>query len=293
MAGNNVYQMVTDRIIEQLEQGIIPWQRPWHGVIDGAISYTSRRPYSFLNQMLLGEAGEYLTFNQIQALGGKIKKGAKAKMVVFYKMLKVEKKVIKEGSDPTNPEYEKKEHITPMLRYYNVFHLNDTEGIESKMDKTPEKKVNPIEKAEDIINTYVGKETLKFVSKPSNRAYYSPTFDEVVVPLISQFDIAEEYYSTSFHELVHSTGHPRRCNRDECKVVHFGSNDYSKEELCAEIGSAMLLNIVGIDTSKTFKNSIAYLQGWLRALRSDNRFIVSASSKAEKAVKYILGETTE
>lgn len=290
MAGNNVYQMVTDRIIEQLENGIIPWQRPWHGVADGAISYTSRKPYSFLNQMLLGEPGEYLTFNQIQALEGKIKKGAKAKIVVFYKMIKAERNVVKDGSDPTNPEYEKKEFITPMLRYYNVFHIKDTEGIESKMDKMPQYEVNPIEKAEGIINTYIGRETLKFTSKPSNKAYYSPVLDEVVVPLISQFDIAEEYYSTAFHELVHSTGHPSRCNRDECRIVHFGSSDYSKEELCAEIGSAMMLNIAGIDTQKTFKNNVAYLQGWLKVLKSDNRFIVSASSRAEKAVKYILGE---
>lgn len=293
MAGNSVYQMVTDRIIEQMEQGIIPWQKTWHGVADGAISYTSRKPYSFLNQMLLGEAGEYLTFNQIKELGGKIKKGAKSKMVVFYKMLKAERKVIKDGSDPNNPEYEKKEFLTPMLRYYNVFHINDTEDIESKLSVETQNDVNPIEKAEDIINSYTGRETLKFEPKISDKAYYSVSLDKVVVPHISQYSKPEQYYDVAFHELVHSTGHPRRCNRDECKVVHFGSTDYSKEELCAEIGSAMMLNIVGIDTSKTFKNSIAYLQGWLRALRSDNKFIVSASSKAEKAVKYILGEATE
>ena len=287
-----MYQMVTDRIIEQLEKGIIPWQKPWHGVVDGAISYTSRRPYSFLNQMLLGDAGEYLTFNQIQQLGGKIKKGAKSRMVVFYKMYKTERKTIKDGSDPNNPEYEKKEIITPMLRYYNVFHINDTEGIESKCTEA-QNEANPIKKAEEIITSYVDREQLKFYPKQSDRAYYAPLEDKVVVPLISQYDIPEEYYSTTFHELVHSTGHKKRCNREECEVVRFGSETYSKEELCAEIGAAMLLNIVGIDTGKTFQNSVAYIQGWLSRLRSDNKFIVSASSKAEKAVKYILGDNND
>ena len=92
---NNVYQMVTDRIINQLEQGLIPWHKPWTGVSladGGAISYTSRKPYSLLNQMLLGRAGEYLTWHQIQELGGKVKKGAESQMVVFFKMLVVEDK---------------------------------------------------------------------------------------------------------------------------------------------------------------------------------------------------------
>lgn len=81
----NIYQIVTDRICEQLNKGIIPWNRPWTGVADGAISYTTRKPYSLLNQMLLGEDGEYITFNEVAKLGGKVKKGAKSQMVVFFK----------------------------------------------------------------------------------------------------------------------------------------------------------------------------------------------------------------
>lgn len=283
----NVYQMVTDRIIEELEKGIIPWQKPWHGTQDRAISYTSRKPYSILNQMLLGKPGEYLTFNQINELGGKIKKGAKAKFVVFYKpMVIVEKKEVTEDGKTAE---KKKEIIVPLLRYYNVFHIDDTEGISSKNEVSDKPTLQPIEQAEQIISDYVEREQLKYESKLSGSAFYSPKEDKVVVPALEQYEVREEFYSTTFHELVHSTGHPKRCNRlDLLGLAAFGSENYSKEELVAEIGSAMILNQIGIDTEKVFKNSTAYIQGWLKKLKSDNRFIVSAAGRAEKAVKYIL-----
>lgn len=283
----NVYQMVTERIIAQLEKGIVPWQKPWHGSPEGAISYTSRKPYSILNQMLLAKPGEYLTFKQIQDLGGKIKKGAKAKFVVFYKpMVIVEKKEVTEDGKTTE---NKKEIIVPLLRYYNVFHIDDTEGISSKNEVSDKPTLQPIEQAEQIISDYVEREQLKYESKLSGSAFYSPKEDKVVVPALEQYEVREEFYSTTFHELVHSTGHPKRCNRlDLLGLAAFGSENYSKEELVAEIGSAMILNQIGIDTEKVFKNSTAYIQGWLKKLKSDNRFIVSAAGRAEKAVKYIL-----
>lgn len=299
----NVYQLVTDRIIAQLEKGIIPWHRPWTGVSvadGGAISYTSRKPYSLLNQMLLGREGEYLTWKQIQDLGGKVKKGAESQIVVFFKMMVVEDKKATTATTPEQPEKtEKKEKMIPYLRYYRVFHIDDTTGIESKIKKDeagkpqPEDTLQPIEQAEEIITNYISREkTLKFTNnKPSNRAYYSPTFDEVVVPMLSQFGIAEEYYSTTFHELVHSTLAKSRCDRTaENKNAHFGSEDYSREELVAELGSAMLCNVTGIECEKAFKNSVAYLQSWLRALKNDNKMIVWASSRAEKASQYIIGK---
>ena len=127
----------------------------------------------------------------------------------------------------------------------------------------------------------------------SNKAYYSPTLDLIHLPLLEQFKNANEYYSTAFHESVHSTMKKSRCNRAEDRkgrLVAFGSNEYSKEELVAEIGSVSLMNILGIETNKSFRNSTAYIQNWLSVLRNDVKFIVSASGKAEKAVKYILGE---
>lgn len=292
----NVYQIVTNKIVEQLEKGVIPWHRPWAGlgVADGgAINYVTRKPYSLLNQMLLGREGEYLTFKQVKERGGSVKKGAKGNIVVFYttsiKKVKREKK--EDGTEEVVNVYEDK--VIPILKYYNVFHISDCEGIKSKINTTiPNEAFKPLEQAENVVNGYVSRSGLKFQNnEPSNRAYYSPSSDVVVVPMPSQFFISEEYYSTTFHELTHSTMKKDRCNREVVgKLAPFGSEDYSREELVAEIGAAMLCNRVGIDCDKAFKNTIAYVQSWLRALKNDNKMIVWASSRAEKAAKFILNE---
>lgn len=283
----NVYQIVTDRIIEEMSKGIVPWQRPWHGAVDGAVSYETGRPYSFLNQLLLGRPGEWLTFNQIKKMGGKIKKGAKSGIVTFVK------RYVKKGKNEATEEGEEvKDGIGFVLRYYNVFHIDDCEGIQSKMSaEKPKCELEPVEMADRVANEYVDREdTLKLEVKVSNGAYYSPAQDLVVVPQLDQYDIVEEFYSTLFHELVHSTGVSKRCDRGlGTSVASKRSEDYSREELVAEIGSAMICNQLGIDSEKAFKNSVAYLQGWLRELQNDNKMIVWAASKAEKAVKYIRG----
>ena len=286
----NIYQIITERISEQLEKGIIPWQKPWTGLgveDGGAINYVTRKPYSMLNQMLLMKEGEYLTYKQITALGGKLKKGAKAGMVVFYAPQVVKKESIEET------EKEQEVSTYPLLRYYNVFHLDDVEGIESKIKTETVPTCQAIESAEKIINDYVRRETnLKFQNdKPSDRAYYSPATDSVVVPMLSQYLVPEEYYSTTFHELTHSTLHESRLNRkSDCKFAAFGSADYSREELVAEMGSAMLCSVAKLDCEKAFKNSVAYIQSWLIALNNDKKMIVWASSRAEKAAKYIIGK---
>ena len=303
MSQNNVYQMVTDRIVAQLEQGLIPWHKPWTGVgleDGGAVNYVSRKPYSMLNQMLLGREGEYLTFKQIKERGGSIKKGAKAGVVVFFTTTTYTKREEVQEDGSTETVSVMKEHLMPVLKYYNVFHIDDCEGIESKIkvEEDAGPKISPIESAEKVLNGYVEREKeLQFRNNiPTDRAYYSPTLDLISVPMLTQYEIAEEYYSTTFHEAVHSTMPENRCNRkSEQKLAAFGSEDYSREELVAEIGSAMLCNNVGIDCEKAFKNSVAYIQGWLKKLKNDNRMIVWAASRAEKAAKYILGEpiTTE
>ena len=114
--------------------------------------------------------------------------------------------------------------------------------------------------------------------------------DYVQVPTMEQFPKAEEYYSTLFHEMTHSTGHTSRLNRftGAAKAAAFGSEEYSKEELIAEIGAAALVNRCGIETRHSFRNSAAYLQSWIKALRNDNTLIIGAAGKAEKAVAYIL-----
>lgn len=301
MSQNNVYQMVTDRIVAQLEQGLIPWHKPWTGVgIErcGAVNYVSRKTYSMLNQMLLGREGEYLTFKQIKERGGSIKKGAKAGVVVFFTTTTYTKREEVQEDGSTETVSVMKEHLMPVLKYYNVFHIDDCEGIESKIkvEEDAGLKISPIESAEKVLNGYVEREKeLQFRNNiPTDRAYYSPTLDLISVPMLSQYEIAEEYYSTTFHEAVHSTMPESRCNRkSEQKLAAFGSEDYSREELVAEIGSAMLCNNVGIDCEKAFKNSVAYIQGWLKKLKDDNRMIVWAASRAEKAARYILGEPAE
>ena len=301
MSQNNVYQMVTDRIVAQLEQGLIPWHKPWTGVgleDGGAVNYVSRKPYSMLNQMLLGREGEYLTFKQIKERGGRIKKGAKAGVVVFFTTTTYTKREEVQEDGSTETVNVVKEHLMPVLKYYNVFHIDDCEGIESKIkvEENTGPKISPIESAEKVLNGYVEREKeLQFRNNiPTDRAYYSPTLDLISVPMLSQYEIAEEYYSTTFHEAVHSTMPESRCNRkSEQKLAAYRSEDYSREELVAEIGSAMLCNNVGIDCEKAFKNSVAYIQGWLRKLKDDNRMIVWAASRAEKAARYILGEPAE
>lgn len=289
---NKVYQMVTDRIIEQMQNGIIPWHKPWHMAGNDeemAINYVTRRPYSLVNQWLLLEPGEYLTFKQVTALGGKVKKGSKSRFVVFFTKVAYTVKNERTGED--------EERSYPLLRYYNVFRLADCEGIQSKIEKPEAGSVVELplcDEADAAISDYVfSQPTLSFQNdKPSDRAYYSPADDKVVVPMRSQFDEMAEYYSTAFHELTHSTLTESRCNRkqDGAGASFFGSKAYSREELVAEMGAAMLCSNFGIDCEKAFKNSVAYLQSWVRELKNDAKAIVVAAGKAEKAVRYILGE---
>lgn len=279
----NVYEMVSNRIIEELEKGNIPWQKPWTGTRNGAYNRISKKPYSLLNQMLLQHTGEYATFKQWSNLGGRIRKGEKSEIVVFWKLMQTDEEV-------EQPDGTKAKKVIPLLRYYNVFHISQVDGVEP-LETEPFKENEPIEEAEKVITAYVSREGLTFKEMTGNEAYYSPLRDMVVVPKKEQFERIEEYYSTAFHELTHSTGNAKRLNRLQTGAdAAFGSETYSKEELVAEIGSASLMNMLGIETSHSFKNSTAYIQNWLQVLKNDTKFIVSAASKAEKAVDYIMAE---
>lgn len=303
MASKNVYEIVTDRVIEELQKGRIPWQRPWVCVGKGyglAVSHTNGKPYSLLNQLILGKPGEYLTWNQVQKEGGKVKKGAKAGMVCFWKMLPVDrtdadgKPVVDEKTGET------KKKLVPFLRYYNVFHIEDVDGVKAKYaDKTQVpatvneamEKARIHEGAEAVLHGYIDREGITFEEEESSEAYYSPTADLIHLPLRYQFEKTAEYYSTAFHEATHSTGHKSRLDRlTTGRAAAFGGSDYSKEELVAELGAASICHSLGIETESSFKNSVAYIQSWLKALRNDPRMVVTAASKAEKAVARIFGE---
>lgn len=266
----NVYEMITNRIIEQLEKEVIPWQRPWHGSNKGAYNRVSNKPYSLLNQMTLAHTGEYATFKQWTDLGGHIRKGEKAEQIVFWKLQPIEEE---------NEDGEKVIRQIPILKYFNVFHISQVDGVEPKEDI----KVNehePIEQAEKIKVDYMAREHLQIRETISDKAFYLPTADYIQVPCKEQYQNIEEFYSTLFHEMVHSTGHKSRLDRKDIKdCLYKGDENYSKEELTAELGSAFLINMLDIETEKSFKNSSAYIQSWLRVLKNDTHFIVSASSR--------------
>ena len=275
----DVYSIVTERIIKQLEQGYIPWRKPWATCLDGAFNRVSKRPYSLLNQLLLSHEGEYATYKQWEQLGGKVKNGEKSEIVVFWKMQEVKER----GKDG-------KEEIRkiPLLRYYNVFHISQVLNITSIQSKT-HYDTQPIEQAEKVFRDYIDREQISMTIADGNRAFYSPVMDSITLPSLFQFEKAEEFYATAFHECGHSTMPSSRCNRvGDNRDAYFGNPAYSKEELVAEITSATIMHSLGLETPESFRNSCAYIQNWIQVLKNDKKFIVSASGKAEKAAKYIL-----
>ena len=244
--------------------------------------------------MLLGEPGEYLSFNECKERGGKIKKGAKSRMVVFWKFLSYEKKD-EAGHIVFDDQGRAQVEMIPYLRYSNVFHIRDCEGIAPKWERDDDLNDIPAdEKAEAALKDYLTRSGVGFENRKQNKACYSPVLDRIMLPLRDQFSSTPEYYSTAFHEATHSTGHPLRLCRfaADSSAAAFGSEDYSKEELVAEIGAAALLHEVGISTDETFRNSTAYVQNWLKALKDDKHLIVSAAGKADKAVRLILNIPT-
>ena len=276
----DIYAEVTDRILATLEQGELPWTKPWVGS-SLCVGHRTGRPYSILNQLLLGEPGEYITFLQAQQEGGKIRSGAKGRLVVFWKMQEIDE----DGIDLETGEIRKR----PVLRHYHVFHIRDTEGIEPKHEPfrplTTHAERNSM--AEEIAFDYMNRSGVDLVNAEGNLSAYNPEEDLVILPLMKQFPTTAGYYATLMHELAHSTGTPQRLNRFH-GTERFGSCDYSKEELVAELSSAMVLHTIGMETDFTFRNQAAYLQGWLKALQNDKRMIVYAAGKAEAAARLIL-----
>ena len=274
----DLYQTITDRIISTLESGTIPWHKPWKSSC-GAISRATGKPYSVLNQLLLPLEGEYVTFKQAAEEGHPVRKGEKASAVFFFKFLETE--------DKDTGEIKK----VPLLKYFSVFHISQCQDMKPRFAVSEQSRndLQPDQRAERIIDEYIQRSGVTLNRIQSSKAYYNPRTDTIVVPELNQFNEVSEFYSTLFHEAVHSTGHSTRLNRIT-DVARFGSESYSKEELTAELGSSFLVNVAGLETKSSFSNSAAYIQGWLQALQNDKRFIVSAAGKAEQAVKMILGE---
>jgi len=276
----NVYEIVTEQVIRQLESGTAPWRKPWRA--EPPANLVSGKLYRGINPFLLASQGYgsryWVTFNQANKLGGHVKKGEKSSLVTFWNI--GEEKLIRkaDGTDRKSKPI--------LLRYYSVFNIEQTEGIADKLglgNATP--RVPSIDGCEAIVSGMPNAPAME----QSNAAWYRPSTDTVGMPSKSLFGSAEEYYSTLFHELTHSTGHASRVGREGIEeVAQFGSESYSKEELIAEMGAAMLCGITGIAPA-TIQNSASYLQHWITRLKGDSKLLVSAASAAQKAADYIRG----
>jgi antirestriction protein ArdC len=279
-ATDKAYEVITARIIESLGKGIVPWRKPW-GLPPGVRPRNiSGRAYSGINTVILGmspyQDSRWLTFRKAKELGGNIRKGEKATPIVFWKSLE---------RDVQNERGEWDTKAFFILKYFNVFNVEQTEGIPVKVNPDVTA-FDAIEAAEAIIAGMPNPPSI--AHDGGDRAYYRPATDEIHLPPRQAFADSGEYYSTAFHELGHSTGHSSRLNRHELEtgIAPFGSPTYSKEELAAEFTSAFLCNESGIEN--TIENSTAYIQGWSRKIKSDPRLVVVAASQGQKATDYIL-----
>ena len=276
----DVYQIITDRLVAILEAGTVPWRKPWNGASEGGpLNLISRKHYRGINCFLLAcssySSPYWLTYRQAHGLGGTIRKGEKGSPVIFWKIYKKD-----------DPETEEGKKLVPILRHYTVFNAEQCDDITaSTSELKTQYEHDPIEEAEAVIMAMPNKPT---VDIGGTRACYSPAIDHVRVPELFRYEQPEEYYSTLFHELAHSTGHKSRLNREGISGHHFfGDTIYSREELIAEMTSAFLCAHTGI-VNATIQNSAAYIQSWIKVLRGDKKLAITAASQAQKAADYIL-----
>jgi len=254
----------------------------------------SKKNYRGINLMLLSmnefTDNRWVSYKQAQELGGHVKEGQKGTIITFWKMMKREEK------DETDNTIKTKQ--IPLLRYYRVWNVQQCcngcetcDGIRvAPLTLTTPEDFDPIAEAEAIIANMPNPPKIQHIAQ--DRAYFTPFLDTVTLPPRISFDTPEEYYSTAFHELGHSTGHKSRLNRGESEGVHqkFGDEVYSKEELVAEMTAAFLSAEAGI-IQNTIDNSSAYLQSWINVLKGDSKLLIRASSLASRASDYILDRT--
>lgn len=272
----SVYEIVTEKIISQLEAGVIPWQKPWK--IEPPKNLISGKEYRGINVFLLATQGYgsryWLSYKQIMDLGGTLNPGQKSSMVTFWNVGKERMVTKADGTERKSRPF--------ILRYYNVFNVEQTD-LAVTLGLGNSEHVGSIDDAEKLVAGMPNRPSII----QDFRAHYCPSTDTVGMPARTAFNSAEGYYGALFHELTHSTGHASRIGRDGIEKLNtFGSESYSKEELVAELGAAMLAGVAGISPA-VIDSSAAYLQSWITALKGDSRLIVSAASQAQKAADYI------
>lgn len=268
----DVYEIVTQKILDQLAKGVIPWRKPWTGSNGAPMNWVSKKEYRGINRFLL-EPGEYVTFKQAKATGGTVKKGEKGSAVIFWKLIE----------NRENDAIKK----FPLLRYYTVFEIAQCDGIERRRAvNKPGPEFNPIESGESILHGF--KDKPRIIHSGSS-AYYTPNMDEIHIPEQNQFENPSAYYSTLFHECIHSTGHKSRLQREDILEKNgFGTDEYAFEELVAEFGSAMLCSVAEIDQD-IIPNAAAYIAAWSKKIKQEKRWLIQAASQAQKAADWVLG----
>ena len=281
---SKVYEYVTESIMERLGKGTVPWHKPWkNGAAGAPMNFASKKHYRGINVFLLTlqsfESPYWLTWRQVHEKGGEVRKGERSTIVVFWKPY--------EKEDEKNPGRTVK---IPILRYYRVFNVEQSEGVEYPKSQGPTGKCEAIAAAERVAAGYPNPPE---ILHRGSRACYRPLEDRIFMPLRESFENPEEYYSTLFHEMTHSTGHRRRLGRKTLvDLCPFGSTNYSKEELVAEMGAAMLCGESGIE-NRTIDNSASYIASWLSKLRGDKRLVIQAAAQAQKAADHVMGRTFE
>jgi len=296
----DVYTKVSERIIEGLKTKGLKWFRPWEGGGCSPINNTTGKAYRGYNHFILsittsqmGYAhNEWITYKQAQAKGGTVRKGQKGTEIVFWNITFVDKDgnfyrtkdaVMSAGLTLADV----KKVFSPRL--WSVFNIDQCDDIAPRRTPVKGGKFSPIEEAEKVYNEKYDAEKKPTLGHGGESAFYAPSRHHVQMPLQERFVSSDDYYKTLFHELVHSTGHESMLKRLD-KVSAFGSEDYSKEELVAEIGSEFLVGITGINPKDNANNSQAYINGWIKKLEDKPKMALSACNQAMKAVDLIIGE---
>lgn len=296
-SSTDVYQEVTNKLIELLEQGTVPWKQLFKTSECGfAQNFHTKHQYTGINWFLLNfvanyEVPYYLTWKQIQKLGGKVIKGAKSERIYYlnfyYTDADGKKLSYEQAQEAEERNIRTQKH--PYLRRYNVFNISFIEGIEWQKPLISKEDIRPIDRCEILLDSMDDFPNIQFSDE--SKAYYSPLQDKINMPKIQQFSEhgAQAYYRVLFHEMIHWTGHRSRLSRKGINTtINRKTKIYSEEELIAELGACMLASIADIQQEDLLHNSAAYLQSWLDCMKEDKRFIFRVAPQAESAVKYIL-----
>lgn len=287
-----VIEQVVGRIITRMEEGNLPSWTPGRNVaLTRPYNVVRKSFYRGLNSLILSSYGyEYNawgTYKNWNSLGTHIRKGEHGSLVIGWN--RYEREVETRDSDGA-VSVETKIHWYPFA--WTVFNITQTalteEEIQGMLDTgAPQNEVNLT--AEQISQAYLDRSLVAFSHSASVTPHYNITKDAICMPGLDVYHEADRYYSTLFHEEAHSTGAATRLDRF-VEGTQFGDETYSEEELVAEMASSMLCAVAGIANAKVFDNQVAYLKGWLETFKGDPNMILRASSAAQKAVDYILGE---